>query len=424
MFPRERVFLTCLTIFSFLILSPCSAQDTKPVTINFWHLAYKDDYQAMWKGICDDFAQLHPNVTFNITVLENEVFRNKVADMMQAGTPPDIFINWGGDLMIPYAKAGLLRDITTEYKTWPTTVSAVDMCSYKGKIYGLPYDIGSVGFWYNKDLLKKVGYSSFPVTWNGFLELVKKLKAAGITPIALGEGDKWPGHFWWVYLAMRIGGRAAFDKAYSGEGSFADEPWVKAGEMLKQLVAGEPFQKGFLSDGYVVSETLMGTGQAAMILMGQWSPAVSAGYSEDNKGLGDKLGFANFPAVENGAGALTDCMGGGNGLVLGKDAPDEAVAFLKYVTSVEVQKRIVSSRYGGIPTVPGAEDALSDPRLEAVAEAVAAADYFQLYYDIFLPTSVGQTIHEGTYGIFAGTITPEQCAWMVDDAYKKSHAND
>ena len=61
------------------------------------------------------------------------------------------------------------------------------------------------------------------------LDDVKKLKAANITPIAVGEGDKWPGHFWWVYLAMRMGGKAAFDAAYTRQGNFADQPFVDAG---------------------------------------------------------------------------------------------------------------------------------------------------------------------------------------------------
>ncbi len=35
---------------------------------------------------------------------------------------------------------------------------------------------------YNKDLLKKVGYDSIPATWDEFLTMCGKLKAAGITP--------------------------------------------------------------------------------------------------------------------------------------------------------------------------------------------------------------------------------------------------
>ncbi|MBN2354170.1 MAG: extracellular solute-binding protein [Spirochaetales bacterium] len=424
MFRSKCLLSVCLAFFSVVILSPCAAQDNAPVTIDFWHLDIRDEHQTVWRDICDDFMKSHPNVAIRITVLENEAFKSKLATVMQAGTPPDIFRSWGGNCMIPYAEAGLLRDISEEYATWPVRISATDVFRYKGKLYGLPYDMGCVGMWYNKELLERAGYTSFPPTWDGFLELVRKLKEAGITPIALGEGDKWPGHFWWVYLAMRIGGRAAFDRVISGEGFFYDETWVRAGEMLKELVDLQPFQKGFLADHYDSAEALMGDGEAAMTLMGHWSPGVSAACSRDKRGLGDKMGFASFPAVEYGAGAITDCMGGGNGLVLGGDAPDEAVEFLKYLTSAEIQTRIASSRLGGIPTVPGAEAALDDPNLAAVAEAVAAAGYLQLYYDQYLPPPVGTAILDGTQLMFAGKITPEQCARMVGEAYERSLTNE
>ena len=93
-------------------------------------------------------------------------------------------------------------------------------------------------------------------------------------------------------------------------------------------------------------------------------------------------------------------------------------AFLKYITSPEVDKKITSG-VGGIPTVPGAESEL-DANMMAVANAVAQAEYFQLYYDQYLPPSVAPAVLDGTQGIFAGTITPEKCAQMVDEAYKKT----
>ena len=40
-------------------------------------------------------------------------------------------------------------------------------------------------------------------TWDDLLAAVKKLKAAGMTPIAVGGADKWPLHFYWTHLAMR-----------------------------------------------------------------------------------------------------------------------------------------------------------------------------------------------------------------------------
>ena len=51
-----------------------------------------------------------------------------------------------------------------------------------GQQYAIPYSVGVVGFWYNKDLFAKAGISSPPKTWPQFLADVAKLKTAGITP--------------------------------------------------------------------------------------------------------------------------------------------------------------------------------------------------------------------------------------------------
>ena len=65
-------------------------------------------------------------------------------------------------------------------------------------------------------------------------------------PIALGGDDKWPGAFWWEYLAVRVGGQAAFNAAVSRNGSFTDQPFVAGRREAQELVALQPFQNGFL----------------------------------------------------------------------------------------------------------------------------------------------------------------------------------
>ena len=103
-----------------------------------------------------------------------------------------------------------------------------------------------VGFWYNKDLFTKAGIDGPPTTWNEFLADVQKLKAAGITPIAVGEKDKWPGIFWWAYLSLRIAGKDAMNKAGDRRRQLQQPGFVEAGEQLKELVDLKPFQEGFL----------------------------------------------------------------------------------------------------------------------------------------------------------------------------------
>jgi raffinose/stachyose/melibiose transport system substrate-binding protein len=421
---KKRIFIGVLLVivsFSFSTIMSCKKADEE-ATVTFWHLDARKDQVPVWKKIADDFMKAHPKVTIKITVLENEAFKSKITTVMQSMTPPDLFRSWGGGQMNAWAEAGLLRDITSEVSDWPSTIGegAIGVYSYLGKTYGLPYDMGAVGIWYNKELFKKAGISGEPKTWSALLDAVKKLKAAGITPIALGEGDKWPGHFWWVYLAIRLGGKEAFDAAYSGSGSFKDEPFVQAGVKLKELTALKPFQKGFLSATYGNQASLMGNGKAAMELMGQWAPDAQAGNSTSKKGIGDKLGFFPFPAVEGGKGKLTDTMGGGNGLILGKNAPDAAVEFLKYITSVEVSKYLAkdSSPVSIIPTVKGAEVVMKDPLKKQVQQLVQKSEYYQLYYDQYLPSATGEVVKDITQGLFAGKMTPEKAAEKLDKSFK------
>jgi raffinose/stachyose/melibiose transport system substrate-binding protein len=399
---------------------PAEEAAGEPVTIEWWHIqSDPGPHQDAWQAMADAYMAEHPNVTIDITILENEAFKSKLTTVMQAGEPPDLFQSWGGGTMNTYAEAGLLRDITPEVEgEWGDSfgAGALGVYAYDGKQYGVPWDMGMVGFWYNKDLFAQAGIDAPPETWDEFLTDVQMLKDAGITPIALGEGEKWPGHFYWVYLATRLGGQDAFLAATSREGAFTDEPYVQAGVELQRLIALEPFQEGFMAASHNDSEALMGDGEAAMLLMGQWAPETMRNLSTSGEGIGDALGFFPFPAVEGGAGALTDAMGGGNGIVVGRDAPDEAVDFLRYLTSVDNQ--ITLTEIGAIvPVVNGAQEAITNPSMEQVFEGVNQAEYFQLYYDQYMAPAVGEAVNDSVEALFAGVMTPEEAAQAIDDAY-------
>lgn len=60
--------------------------------------------------------------------------------------------------------------------------------------------------------------------WADFLGTVKKIKAAGIVPIAGGGGEKWPIHFYWSYLVMREGGQKVFEAAKTGGAKVSSIP--------------------------------------------------------------------------------------------------------------------------------------------------------------------------------------------------------
>ncbi len=403
-------------------VAPTVAQ---PVTVTWWHISTAENHKALWQKLADEYTALHPNVTIEITVLENEAFKTKLTTVMQSGSGiPDIFQSWGGGVMNDYATAGLLKDITPDLNAdnnaWRSTFAqgALGVYAFKGENYGVPWDMGMIGWYYNKALFAKAGITAVPTTWTELLDDVKALKAAGITPIAVGEGDKWPGMHMWAYLVTRLGGQANFQNAYLRTGSFTDAPFVQAGEKLNELIALKPFQNGFLGATYGDEATAMGNGKAAMELMGQWAPAVEKDNSTDKKGIGDNLDWFPFPMVEGGAGDPNDAVGGGNGFAIGKNASPEAIDFVKYLTRAESQVQMAAIGVI-IPVVKGGEAGLTDPLLIKLQKQLGLAKYFQLYYDQALPAAMGSVVNDATQGIFAGKLTPQQAAQMIEDSAKQ-----
>jgi raffinose/stachyose/melibiose transport system substrate-binding protein len=393
----------------------------EPVTINWWHITTADEQKAVWQKLADEYMADHPNVTIEITVLENEAFKTKLTTVMQSGEPPDIFQSWGGGTLNEYAAAGLMKDITADLDAdggaWRDTFApgALAVFSYQGANYGVPWDMGMVGFWYNKSLFAEAGIDAPPTTWAELLDDVQTFKDAGITPIAVGEGDKWPGAFWWEYLATRIGGQAAFMAAQDRSGSFASESFVQAGEELKKLVDMEPFQDGFLGATWGDEATVMGNGEAAMDLMGQWAPGAFRENSASGEGLGEELGWFQFPMVEGGAGDPNDAVGGGNGFGIGVNAPPEAIDFVKYLTRAESQVQCAEVGFC-IPVVKGGEAGLTDPLMIQIQQSFAQAKYFQLYYDQALTPALGSVVNDSVQEVFAGTLSPADAAQMIEDS--------
>jgi raffinose/stachyose/melibiose transport system substrate-binding protein len=417
---NRKVRLTVIA-FAFALLVPVLAT-AAPTKIEFWHIGTAATDKAFYQGVVDAYTKAHPDVTIEMTILENEAFKSKLTTVMQSGNPPDVFHSWGGGVLAEYAKAGLLKDITKDVKGTAWGKSMADgvwgVYSYDGKVYGAPFDMGAITFWYNKDLLAKVGYKTFPTDWDDFIVLVKKLRAAGITPIALAGADKWPAMHMWTYLALRLGGGQLFQDTFSGKNTkgFEDPAFVKAGQMLADLVSIKAFQDGFLGATQNDEAALVANGQAAMECMGQWAPNVQKDTASDKVGLGDKLGCAPFPAIKGGKGKVTDVVGGGNGMAVGKNASAAAVDFLKFLTNKE-NNAAYATASGIIPTVKGAEVGIKDPNAKLVKSIVDRTTFFQLYLDQFLSPAAGGAVNDSVQTILAGTATPAQACAAIQAAY-------
>jgi len=403
-----------------------TVETPSPVTIHWWHFTTMTAQSDVWQRLADEYMALHPNVAIDIYIPYSESFKDRLKSAMQSGDPPDIFQSWGGDEFYRYAERGMLRNIDPELDAdggaWRRSFGegSLGFYSYKDANYGVPWDMGMIGWWYNKALFSRAGIATFPATWSGFLADVTKLKDAGITPISVGMGDKWPGLHLWSYFVTRLGGKAGFEGALQRTGSFTDAPFVEAGRMLRGLASMKPFQDGFLEATYQDEAAAMGNGKAAMELMGQWAPALQKAPSADGKGIGNDLDWAPFPMVEGGKGDPNDAVGGGNGFAIGKNAPDAAVDFVKYLTRPESQRMCASGADDWcIPVVKGGETGMTDPLMVKLQAQLALAKYVQLYYDSALPPTLSKVVNDCVQALFAETMSPEEAAQEIENSAER-----
>ncbi|MFG1668522.1 extracellular solute-binding protein [Streptomyces sp. Y7] len=388
-------------------------------TIEWWNISTTEPTKSVWAALAKKFEAQNPKVKVKIVQLENDAYKSKMTALTASGKLPDIFHTWGGGVLQQQVDAGLVEDLTDRTKDFAEGLLPVAKEPYllDGKAYGIPFDIGMIGFWYNKALFKDAGVAEPPTTWGDFLDAVRKLKAKNITPLALAGKEKWPGMYYWAYLSMRTAGASALQKAYEDK-DFTGDPFVQAGQHLQELVDLQPFQKGFLGAAYsspTGQAATVGNGKAAMELMGQWAPVVQA---DAGKGLGDDLGFFPFPAVDGGKGTITEVFGGGGGHALRSGAPQEAVDFLKFFASEATDVELVK-KTGVIPVVPAAESALSDPNIKAVQAQLKAATGFQLYLDQAYAPAVGQEVNDSVGALIAGSKSPQQVAESITKTAKE-----
>ena len=110
---RYSILLLLLIPLLTLSISMVSAQD-EPVTIDWWHISTEESQAAYWQELADAFTAENPNVTINITILENAAFKERLNTVMQANDPPDLFQSWGGAVLWNFAENGLVRNIAPE----------------------------------------------------------------------------------------------------------------------------------------------------------------------------------------------------------------------------------------------------------------------------------------------------------------------
>jgi raffinose/stachyose/melibiose transport system substrate-binding protein len=386
------------------------------VTLTWWNNATAGGLKTVWQQAAAAYHAAHPNVTIQVEPIQNEAFQTKVPAARAGNDPPDIYQQWGGGQEATQVPSGKVTDLSQYTSGWIGEIgTAAQGWQVDGKQYGVPYDLHTVGFWYRKDLFTRAGIATPPATMAQLDADIAKLKTAHIVPIAVGSKDKWPDAFWWEYFAIRECSTTTLKSAMKAV-NLSAPCFLKAGHDLTSFMNTKPFQSGFLGTAAQVgagsSAGMVGNGQAAMELQGDWDPGVMAPLTSD-KNLSSQLGWFPFPTVSGGAGSATTVLGGGDGFSCTTGAAEPTCAdFLKYLDTPAVQAKVVASDVG-LPANSAAASALTMPALKQVLQYSHSVTYIQTYFDTAFPTSVGQALDSAIADFFAGQGTPQSIITAV-----------
>ncbi|WP_447034763.1 ABC transporter substrate-binding protein [Streptomyces sp. DSM 118878] len=385
-------------------------------------LVYGDSANKVEKELVATFNKTS-KVKAVLDTIPGADYQAKLQTIISSKQAPDVFFNWGGGSIKQFVDAGLLlpldpfiaKDPGLRTKFLPTVLNSAVV---DGKTYGVPMrGTQPVVLFNNGKVLKKAGIEP-PKTWDDLLAAVKTLKADGVTPIALGGGDRWPTLMWFEYLYDRIAGPELFQKALDGDkDAWASPDSRKALSKIKQLVDAGAFGTNYDSVKFTdqSSPTLLATGKAAFELMGSWEYSTQQdAHPEFAK---SDLGYSAFPSVEGGKGDQANVVGNTNNFysVLKKTKHPQAVAeFLKLMYSDRFVK--AQLRIGNVPTTTNTEGLLNTAASPEFAkfqyDLVKKAPAFQLSWDQAYPQSAATTMYQSLQQFFNGS--------MDEDAFIKA----
>ncbi len=364
------------------------------------------------------FQEKHPNVEVEVVQNENDPYKTKLTVAMGGGNPPDIFHSWGGGWLKQFIDSGQVLDITGKIDKNTYVPAALSVSTFDGKNYGAPLAMAGVPVWYNKEIFDKYKLTP-PKTYKELLDIIKTLNDHKVIPFALANKSKWPGAFYLMYFADRIGGADLFKEAFARSGRGFDDPaYVKAGEMIQELVKANAFPKGFNGLNYDTGQSrqLLYAGKAAMIIQGTW---LLNNVRSEAPDFEKNLDIFPFPAIDGGKGDSTDIVGGVSPVfsVSAKSKnPDLAIELVKELTSKESAQEAVDNA-GSISAVKGVN--VKDEFSKKFVDFLNQANNMQTYYDQTLPPELAELHKDTTQGLFGLSMTPEEAAQKMEAKAKE-----
>jgi glucose/mannose transport system substrate-binding protein len=291
--------------------------------------------------------------------------RAVLATRMQGGDPPGSFqVHAGHELIDTYVVAGQMEPVTFLYEQegwidkYPSDL--IDILSYDGEIWSVPVNIHRANvLWYNKAIFEDNNLEP-PATMADFFTVAATLKAAGITPLALGES--WTVVHLFETVLLGSLGPDAYAGLWTGETDWGSAEVTTALNNFDRML--NYVNEDFAALSWDQATQLVIDGTAAMNIMGDWAEGY---FKAQGWTPGVEFGWAPSPGSAGAFDALSDSFG------LPKDAAnrDAAIAWLSVCGSVEGQDAFNPIK-GSIPAHTDADRSLYDEYLQSALDDFAS----------------------------------------------------
>ena len=401
-----------------------AATDDGKVVINFFHRWPNDPKNSMFKELVQEYMDENPNVTINMDCILNDQYKEKIRMIVSTDEVPDIFSSWSGTFaqeMIASGNVASLNDMYESDKDWSSQIApaSVEKFTFDGQIYGVPWSQDGKVFYYNKKVFEENNIS-VPTTWDEFITVLDKLKAAGYeTPIIAGLSDGFESLHYLGTMNQRMIDPETLAKDYDpATGEFTDPGYTEVLKKWQQLTSymGET---STAINHETARNTYFATGEAPIMYM-QFAeiPMLEKSLPDDFE-----YGFFNFPALEDGKGDPKELTGAPEGFMISNKAknPEECQKFLKWLVSKKGGAAL-TTQCGDISSVAGAVDETNalPAQLEAM-DIIKNASKLTPWFDNACDPGVYTVYQQVAQAIATGDETPESGMQEVQQAAASLH---
>lgn len=331
----KRLLLVALMVFVGSMFSIVNAEDE--ITLRW--AVFSNDPNGMMQAAAERYSEENPGVNVKPVQMPSAADKNhdkQVSILAAQSTALDI-VNI--DVVWPpeFAMAGWLMpldDYFTESEINAFPQAQIKSNTVNGKLYAIPWMLDSHVLWYRKDMLEKYGFEA-PDTWDELIEQAQTIKEGegDIIPysVTFGRGEQLICNF----IEFLKGNGGSF---FSEDGTITiNEPEaVEALQMMVDLIyKHEVVPEEMLNYG-ALPETVRYFNEGKAIFHPNWNYVWGTSQVEDSKVLG-KVDYTPIPKFEGGTKA--DCVGGWSlGVSKYSKYKEEAIEFIKWYTSYEIQK--------------------------------------------------------------------------------------